>query len=145
MGERQVTATLLSLDRTIYPLGEQVTFEHKIQNTGKDPVIVPWTPNLGDLEPIDPNASYEYRVGVVVLTFAGLLFGLVPAISSSKLDVYSMLKEGSGRSSSNRQGSRLRSAFVVGEIALAVVILVCSALLAKSFLGLVRSNPGFSA
>jgi len=67
--ERQVTATLLSLDRTIYPLGEKVTFELKIQNTGKDPVIVPWTPNLGDLEPVDPNASYKYRIGVVVLTF----------------------------------------------------------------------------
>jgi hypothetical protein len=67
--ERQVTVTLLSVDRMIYPLGEQVTFELKIQNTGRDPVIVPWTPNLADLEPVDPNASYKYRIGVVLLTF----------------------------------------------------------------------------
>jgi len=90
------------------------------------------------------SLDYQAFLYTFAIAFiAGLLFGLAPAISSSKLDVYSMLKEASGRSSSDRQGSRLRSAFVVGEIALAVVILVCSALLAKSFLGLVRSNPGF--
>jgi putative ABC transport system permease protein len=85
--------------------------------------------------------TFLYTFGIALV--AGLLFGLAPAISSSKLDVYAMLKEASGRASGNRQGARLRSVFVVGEIALAVVILICSALLAKSFLGLVRSNPGF--
>jgi hypothetical protein len=67
--EPQVTVTLLSLDQTIFPLGERVTFELKIQNTGKDAVIVPWTPNLSDLEPLESKASYKYRTGVVVLTF----------------------------------------------------------------------------
>ena len=41
------------------------------------------------------------------------------------------------------RGSRLRAAFVVAEIALAVVIVVCSSLLARSFLGLIRATPGF--
>lgn len=67
--EPQVTVTLVALDQTILPLGEEVTFEVKIQNTGKNPVIVPWTPNLGDVEPADPKASYKYRIGVVVVTF----------------------------------------------------------------------------
>lgn len=67
--EPQATVTVLSLDQTILPLGDEVTFELKIQNTGKSSLFVPWTPNLGDLEPLDPKASYKYRVGVVVLNF----------------------------------------------------------------------------
>ncbi len=69
---------------------------------------------------------------------AGIFFGLAPALSSSKLDVNSMLKDASGKASGNRTSSRLRSAFVIGEIALAVVIVVCSSLLIRSFVGLVR-------
>lgn len=67
---RQVSATLLSLDRAIYRLGDEVTFEIKVRNTGKDVVIVPWTPHLGDLEPVDPDASYKYLNGGVVLAFS---------------------------------------------------------------------------
>jgi putative ABC transport system permease protein len=78
-----------------------------------------------------------------VALFAGIVFGLAPALSSSKLDVNSMLKDASGRTTGNRSGSRLRSIFVIAEIALAVVIVVCSALMIRSFVGLTRTNPGF--
>ena len=74
---------------------------------------------------------------------AGIFFGLAPALSSSKLDVNSMLKDASGKSSGTRTSSRLRSAFVIGEIALAVVIVVCSSLLIRSFVGLVHGGFGF--
>jgi putative ABC transport system permease protein len=82
-----------------------------------------------------------YTFGIAFV--AGMIFGLAPAISSTKMDVYSSLKEASGRASSNRQGARLRGVFVVGEIALAVVIVICSTLLVKSLLGLIRAAPGF--
>ncbi len=82
-----------------------------------------------------------YTFGIAFV--GGIIFGLAPAISSTKLDVYTMLKEASGRTSSNRQGARLRGAFVVGEIALAVVIVTCSTLLVRSLLGLIRAAPGF--
>ena len=78
-----------------------------------------------------------------VALFAGIVFGLAPALSSSKLDVNSMLKDASGRATGNRSGSRLRSIFVIAEIALAVVIVVCSSLMIRSFVGLTRTNPGF--
>jgi putative ABC transport system permease protein len=78
-----------------------------------------------------------------VALFAGILFGLAPALSSSKLDVNSMLKDAAGRATSSRAGSRLRSIFVVAEVALAVVIVVCSSLLIRSFVGIVRTSPGF--
>src|SRR5271156_2835280 len=78
-----------------------------------------------------------------VALFAGIVFGLAPALSSSKLDLNSMLKDASGRATGNRSGSRLRSIFVVAEVALAVVIVVCSALMIRSFVGITRTNPGF--
>jgi putative ABC transport system permease protein len=78
-----------------------------------------------------------------VALFAGVLFGLAPALSGSKLDVSSMLKDAAGRATGSRTSSRLRSIFVVAEIALAVVIVVCSSLLIRSFVGIVRTTPGF--
>ena len=92
------------------------------------------------------QVSLDYQA--LLYTFAiafvsGMLFGLAPAISSTRLDVYSMLKESTGQAAGNRRGSRLRAAFVVSEIALAVIIVICSSLLARSFLGLVRAQPGF--
>ena len=78
-----------------------------------------------------------------IALFAGIIFGLAPALSSSKLDVNSMLKDATGRATGNRSGARLRSIFVVAEIALALVIVVCSALMIRSFVGITRANPGF--
>jgi hypothetical protein len=66
---RQVTVTLQSLDKTVYRLGQEITWEIGIQNTGKETILVPWTPDLADLEPTDPKAPYKYMVGVVILIF----------------------------------------------------------------------------
>jgi putative ABC transport system permease protein len=95
--------------------------------------------NYGQV-PLDLS-TLAYTFSVALL--AGIIFGLAPALSSSKVDVNSMLKDASGRATGNRSGSRLRSAFVVAEIALAVVIVACSALMIRSFVGITRTNPGF--
>jgi putative ABC transport system permease protein len=90
------------------------------------------------------SLDYQTLLYTLAIAFAaGVLFGLAPAISGSKLDVFTMLKEASGRASSDRRGARLRNALVIGEIALAVVVVVCSVVLARSFLRLIRANPGF--
>ena len=78
-----------------------------------------------------------------IALFAGIIFGLAPALSSSKLDVNSMLKDATGRATGNRSGARLRSIFVVAEVELALVIVVCSALMIRRFVGITRANPGF--
>ena len=65
----QVKVTLLSLDKTIYQIGEELTFEVKVQNTGTAPLVIPWTPHFADLEPNDLRAPCKYLAGVVVVQF----------------------------------------------------------------------------
>jgi putative ABC transport system permease protein len=72
----------------------------------------------------------------------GLFFGMVPALPASRPDLSSTLKD-SGRSSTAGAGSqRLRSALVVAEVALAVVLLVGAGLFIGSFVRLMRVNVG---
>jgi predicted permease len=73
----------------------------------------------------------------------GIVFGLVPALQSSRLDLNETLKEG-GRTTSGTTRHRLRSAFVVSQIALAVVLLVGAGLMMKSLFRLLQANIGFN-
>jgi putative ABC transport system permease protein len=82
-----------------------------------------------------------FSFGLSILT--GMLFGLAPAIQASRLQLTGVLKEG-GRNASAGSGHRLRTAFVVTEIALAVVLLVGSGLLLKSLFRLLNTSPGFN-
>jgi len=85
--------------------------------------------------------------GILAFSFAlslltGLVFGLAPALQSSRLDLNEVLKEG-GRNASGGAKHRLRSAMVVTEIALAVVLLIGAGLMMKSLLRLLQTNVGF--
>jgi putative ABC transport system permease protein len=74
-----------------------------------------------------------------------VVFGLAPAFESSGIDLNRALKEASGQASKSGRGARMRRIFVAGEIALAVVVLISTTLLVKSFVISVRSSPGFNA
>ena len=80
---------------------------------------------------------------LAVALFCGALFGLAPAFEGAGLDVNRALKEASGQASASRRGARLRRAFVVGEIAMAVVVLISTVLLVESFAHMVFGNLGF--
>lgn len=72
----------------------------------------------------------------------GLAFGLLPAVQLSKPDLTHALKDGA-RGTVGGAGHRLRSALIVAEVALAVVLLVGAALFIGSFTALMRIHPGF--
>jgi putative ABC transport system permease protein len=74
--------------------------------------------------------------------FCGLVFGVVPALTAAGPSLNDALKEG-GRTGSVSRGNRTRSAFVIVEIALALVLLVGAGLLMRSFKLLLDVDPGF--
>jgi len=71
-----------------------------------------------------------------------MLFGLAPALHSSQAKMTDSLKEG-GRGGSGSRGGRLRKGLVVGEVALALVLLVSSALLVQGFVKIRLADLGF--
>ncbi len=73
---------------------------------------------------------------------SGLLFGVIPALTAAGVTLTDTLKEG-GRTGTGSRGGRARQAFVVIEIALALVLLVGAGLLIRSFMTLMRVDPGF--
>ena len=75
----------------------------------------------------------------------GLIFGLVPALQVSKLDLSNSLKETGKGSPGGSRGGRLRNALVIAEMALALILLIGSGLLMKSFVLLTRVDPGFNS
>lgn len=77
---------------------------------------------------------------VVVSVLSGVLFGLSPALTGSKRAVAQALRE-DGRAGGHR--SRLRSALVVVEVALSVVLLSGAGLLLRSFASVLGADPGF--
>jgi putative ABC transport system permease protein len=82
-----------------------------------------------------------FTFGASILT--GILFGLAPALQSSRSDVQDAIREtGRGTSGSRRQ-SRFRQALIVVEVALSVVLLAGAGLLFRSFLRLQSVNAGF--
>jgi putative ABC transport system permease protein len=73
----------------------------------------------------------------------GIIFGLAPALRASRLDLNETLKEGAAQAGASAGHHRLRNALVVAEISLALVLLIGTGLMAKSFAHLLEMNPGF--
>jgi len=84
---------------------------------------------------------FGFAFAVALVT--GVVFGLVPAIQTSKIDLNQTLKE-SGRSGSQARRNGIGSALMVSEIALSFMLLVGAGLLIKSFIHLREVNPGFN-
>ena len=81
---------------------------------------------------------------LVASLLTGLLFGIAPALQSSRLDLNEALKEG-GRTGTDGRGRKLvRSALVISEVALSLILLVGAGLLIKSFMKLSNTDPGFN-
>jgi putative ABC transport system permease protein len=94
------------------------------------------------------GVTMDWRV--LAFTFAaalltGLIFGLVPALTTSLSDLSNILRESGSRTGSGVRHNKARSILVVTEMALALVLLVGAALLIRTFAALRGVNPGFDA
>lgn len=86
------------------------------------------------------NQVLVFCLGVSMLT--GIVFGLAPALQSLRVNLLERLKD-EGRGLSGAAGGRVRAALVVGEVALAVVLLLGASLTARSFISLKTVELGF--
>ena len=98
---------------------------------------------------VPPTAVVRIDATVLGFTFlvsllTGLLFGLVPAFRTVKLNLSDALKEGA-KSSEATFKNRTRGLLVIFESALAVILLVGAGLLIRSLIALQKTNPGFDA
>jgi putative ABC transport system permease protein len=75
----------------------------------------------------------------------GVLFGLVPALHASRVNINSTLKEATSRSGSGLRQNKARSALVIAEMALAIVLLAGAGLLIRTFSALHSVAPGFDS
>ena len=106
---------------------------------------------LTALAPGDLPRITESGLNLQVLMFTALiavltsvLFGLVPALQAARPELVASLNEGGRSGTDSVARGRLRSALIVTEMALAVVLLVGAGLLLRSLLGLGRVDPGFA-
>jgi putative ABC transport system permease protein len=103
---------------------------------------------LGITEDLMYWIRFDIDRNVLLFTLAvavgtGLTFGLAPAIRASRPNLHEDLKDGARGTSGGAGRGRLRSALVVAELALSVVLLVGAMLMMRSFLALQGVNPGF--
>ena len=99
-------------------------------------------PALIDLKNVTVSLPVlAFTLGLSLLT--GIVFGLVPALEATRFDLHGSLKEGGKNVGGSAGGQRVRSLFVVTQVALALVLLVGAGLLLKSFNRLRSVDTGF--
>ncbi|HEV2915206.1 MAG TPA: ABC transporter permease [Pyrinomonadaceae bacterium] len=109
---------------------------------GVDMLVALSPQNLIGAETVGLNLPVlGFTLAVSLLT--GIIFGLAPALEASKLNLSETLNEAGKSGMGSPRSRRLRNAFVVAEIALALVLLVGAGLMIKSFMRLQAVDPGF--
>src|SRR6185503_10722468 len=81
---------------------------------------------------------------LIVSAVTSLIFGLAPALQTTKINFNETLKEGGKGSSGKSSSSRARSLLVVSEIALSLVLLIGAGLMIRSFVELLRADLGIN-
>ena len=97
-------------------------------------------PRLREVQ-LDP-AVFAFTLAVTLLT--GVLFGLAPALGAVRENLVEALKEGGQRSGSGPGRQKIRSALLVSEVALALVLVIAAGLLVRTFFHLLKVDPGFN-
>jgi putative ABC transport system permease protein len=101
---------------------------------------------IGDSVPRAVDAGVDLRVltfAIFVSFAAGLIFGIIPAITASKTDLVSTLKEGGRSDITGRDW--LRSSLIVGQVAVGLVLTAGAGLLITSFINLLHTGTGFNS
>jgi putative ABC transport system permease protein len=104
------------------------------------------TAGLPRLGPAGSLLGMDWRVVLFTLVLSiltGILFGLIPALVASRADLNSIIKDSSSRTGGGLRHNKTRSALVLVEVSLAVILLVGAALLIRTSYSLGNVDPGF--
>jgi putative ABC transport system permease protein len=94
-------------------------------------------------ETVVDRSVFLFNLGIALLT--GILFGVAPALVTSRVDLATSLGESAQASLGSLRGQRLRTFLLVSEVAAAVVLVVASGLLERSLWNALAVDPGFRA
>ncbi|HEY7288836.1 MAG TPA: ABC transporter permease [Vicinamibacterales bacterium] len=116
-------------------------------------VVAQWTLNIMvAILPKEATDAIAGRIDMAAILFAaalaigtGLLFGLFPALHSTRPDLVSALKGTAGQPSGARSASRFRTSLAVTQIALSMALLVSAGLFTRSLLNVSRVQLGLNA
>jgi predicted permease len=81
---------------------------------------------------------------LLIAVVTGILFGLVPALGTTRENIADSLKEGNQRSGSSPANPRLRNALLVSQVAMALVLVISAGLLTRTFFRMLGTNGGFN-
>jgi putative ABC transport system permease protein len=105
---------------------------------------------LLSIAPTDLPRMQEVRMDGRVLIFAFLLsivttviFGIIPALQATHADPHDSLKEGGRGMGASRGRRRMQNGLIVSQMALAIMLLISAGLLVRSFVSLLKTDPGF--
>jgi len=139
-GRRQVAQELLNESMALGMVGGMLGLALAVAGIRLLVALAPESiPRLEEIA-IDTNVLL-FTLAISVL--AGLLFGLIAVLRSAGPSLASVLNEGSRTGSEGKERLKARNALVVSQIALALVLLVCSGLMIRSFQALLKVEPGF--
>jgi len=97
-------------------------------------------PRVDEIQ-VDPRVVF-FTLAISLIT--GLVFGLIPAVRASKLDLITTLNENISRLGAGKARNRLHASLIIGEVGLAMILLVGAGLLIKSFYKLQQVDMGFN-
>ena len=96
-------------------------------------------PRAQDIHVSGPVLAFTFLVSLL----AGILFGLAPAMQSSRIDPKQGLQHNTRATTASRNQNRIRSALVIAEVGLACVLLIGAGLMLRTLLNLLHLDPGF--
>jgi putative ABC transport system permease protein len=140
-GRQRILRQLLTESVLLSAIGGAVGLFFAVTGLGLLKAVLPVdTPRLADTS-IDARVLL-FSAALAILT--GILFGLAPALRSSRAAFVDSLKSG-GRGSGAAASERVRRTIVTGEVAVAVMLVIAAGLLIRSFWKLSHASPGFRA
>jgi predicted permease len=157
VGRRREVAIRLSLGASRWRLVRQLLIESLIlalAGGGVALLITIWTQGtLLKFMPVSEDIPLALRIGtdrtlllaaLVISVLTGVIFGILPAMRSSREAPISVLKEDTGNASGGQRKARLANALVVAQISLSLLLLVCAGLFIRSVMRAQEINPGFN-